>query len=159
MKLTFFAVLSFFLLAVPAWTAGESLAAAPDFSASDITGNPLTLSDFKGKIVLLDFWATWCPPCRAEIPNLLDIFRKYSGRDFVIISVSLDRDTAYAGKFVQEKGMNWRHIMDRDAASRIADLYQIQYIPSTLILDRMGRIVTRDLRGTELKAKIGQLLQ
>ena len=159
MKSTFFAVLSFFLLAVPAWTAGESLAAAPDFSASDITGNPLTLSDFKGKIVLLDFWATWCPPCRAEIPNLLDIFRKYSGRDFVIISVSLDRDTAYAGKFVQEKGMNWRHIMDRDAASRIADLYQIQYIPSTLILDRMGRIVTRDLRGTELKAKIGQLLQ
>jgi len=159
MKSTFFAVLSFFLLAVPAWTAGESLAAAPDFSASDITGNPLTLSNFKGKIVLLDFWATWCPPCRAEIPNLLDIFRKYSGRDFVIISVSLDRDTAYAGKFVQEKGMNWRHIMDRDAASRIADLYQIQYIPSTLILDRMGRIVTRDLRGTELKAKIGQLLQ
>ena len=159
MKSTFFAVLSLFLLAVPAWTTGENQATAPDFSTSDIAGNPLTLSEFKGKIVLLDFWATWCPPCRAEIPNLLDIFQTYPRRDFVIISVSLDRDTDYAGKFVQEKGMNWRHIMDRDAASRIADLYQVQYIPSIFVLDRMGRIVLRDLRGAELKTKIGRLLQ
>jgi thiol-disulfide isomerase/thioredoxin len=159
MKSTFLAVLSFLLLAVPAWTAGESPAVTPDFSTSDIAGNPLTLSEFRGKIVLLDFWATWCPPCRLEVPHLLDIFREYPRRDFVIISISLDRDTDAAGKFVQEKGMNWRHIMDRDAAGRIADLYQVQYIPSTFLLDRSGRLAARDLRGGELKAKIGQLLK
>ena len=160
LKSPFIAVLCLFLSTVPAQATSDTMTAgAPDFNATDIAGHPVKLSDFRGKIVLLDFWATWCPPCRVEVPNLIDIFRTFPSRNFVILSVSLDRDYDSARQFVGEKGMNWLHIMDRDAAGRIADLYRVQYIPSTFLLDRSGRLAARDLRGSELKAKIGQLLQ
>lgn len=94
-----------------------------------------------------------------EVPNLIDIFRTYPSRNFVILSVCLDRDYDSSRRFVEEKGMTWLHIMDRDTAGRIAELYGVQYIPSTFLLDRSGRLAARDLRGAELKSKIGQLLQ
>ena len=76
----------------------------PDFSAKDITGQTVKLSELKGKVVLLDFWATWCPPCRVEIPNLLEIYRQFKNKNFVLISVSLDRDTACGPPIRQGKG-------------------------------------------------------
>jgi thiol-disulfide isomerase/thioredoxin len=130
-----------------------------DFTANDISGQPLKLSDFKGKIVLLDFWATWCPPCRVEIPNLLEIYRQFKNKNFVLISVSLDRDIPLARQFVKEKEMNWLHVIDRKSSSSIAALYEIEYIPATFIIDGKGKIVARNLRGGELKNIIANLLK
>jgi len=117
------------------------------------------LSDLKGKVVLLDFWATWCPPCRVEVPNLLEIYRKFKDEDFVLISVSLDRDLTAARKFVKDKEMDWVHIIDWEAGREIATLYQVEYIPSTFVINRKGKIEARQLRGDELKEKIAALLK
>lgn len=132
---------------------------SPDFKANDISGQTLKLSEFKGKIVLLDFWATWCPPCRVEIPNLLEIYRQFKNKNFVLISVSLDRDIPLARQFVKEKEMNWLHVIDRESSSSIASLYEIEYIPTTFIIDGKGKIVARNLRGAELKNTIADLLK
>ncbi len=131
----------------------------PDFTATDISGTSLTLSDLKGKVVLLDFWATWCPPCRVEVPHLIDIQKRFGERKFVLISVSLDRDLDAARKFVKEKGMDWVHIIDREAARKLAEKYQVEYIPSTFVIDRKGKIAASQLRGSDLKEKIGELLK
>jgi peroxiredoxin len=131
----------------------------PDFSAHDISGQVIKLSELKGKIVLLDFWATWCPPCRVEIPNLLEIYRQFKNDNFVLISISLDRDISLARQFVKEKEMNWLHIIDREASNSIASLYEIEYIPATFIIDGKGKIVARNLRGAELKNTIASLLK
>ncbi|MEI6614844.1 MAG: TlpA disulfide reductase family protein, partial [Chrysiogenales bacterium] len=139
--------------------ARESAEKLPDFKADDISGRTLKLSDFKGKIVLLDFWATWCPPCRVEIPNLLEIYRQFKNKNFVLLSVSLDRDIPLARQFVKEKEMNWLHIIDRESASSIAALYEIEFIPATFIIDGKGKIVARNLRGAELKNTIAKLLK
>ena len=131
----------------------------PDFETKDIAGKAVKLSNLKGKVVLLDFWATWCPPCRVEIPNLLGIFRKFKNKDFVLISVSLDRDLQAARKFVKDKEMDWVHIIDMEAGREIATLYQVEYIPSTFVIGRKGKIEARQLRGDELKNKIASLLK
>ena len=117
------------------------------------------LSDLKGKVVLLDFWATWCPPCRVEVPNLLDIFHKFKDKGFILISISLDRDLQAARQFVKDKEMDWVHIIDWEAGSTIATLYQVEYIPSTFVIGRKGKIEARQLRGDELKNKIAALLK
>ncbi|MEI6613324.1 MAG: TlpA disulfide reductase family protein [Chrysiogenales bacterium] len=131
----------------------------PDFEAKDITGQTVKLSDFKGKVVLLDFWATWCPPCRVEIPNLLVINRKFKSKKFILISVSLDRDLLAARKFVKDKEMDWVHIIDLEAGRKIATLYQVEYIPSTFLINRDGKMEASQLRGDELKDKINALLK
>jgi peroxiredoxin len=140
----------------PAQSAGSQ---PPDFNAKDITGQAVTLSDLKGKVVLLDFWATWCPPCRVEVPNLLEIYRKFKDEDFVLISVSLDRDLQAARKFIRDKEMDWVHIIDLEAGREIATLYQVEYIPSIFVIGRKGKIEARQLRGDELKNKIAALLK
>jgi len=131
----------------------------PDFSAKDIAGQAVKLSDLKGKVVLLDFWATWCPPCRVEIPNLLEIYRKFKDKEFVLISVSLDRDLQAARQFVKDKGMDWVHIIDLEAGRRIATLYQVEYIPLTFVIGTKGKIEARKMRGDELRDKIAALLK
>ncbi|MBU4267736.1 MAG: TlpA family protein disulfide reductase [Acidobacteria bacterium] len=131
----------------------------PDFETKDIAGKAVKLSDLKGKVVLLDFWATWCPPCRVEIPNLLGIFRQFKNKDFILISVSLDRDLQAARKFVKDKEMDWVHIINMEAGREIATLYQVEYIPSTFVIGRKGKIEARQLRGDELKNKIASLLK
>ncbi len=133
--------------------------AAPDFSAKDISGQMVKLSALKGKVVLLDFWATWCPPCRVEVPHLLALQRRFKGKDFVLISVSLDRDLPAARQFVKDKAMDWVHIIDLAAGRELANLYQVEYIPSTFIIGRKGTIEARQLRGDELANKIAALLK
>jgi thiol-disulfide isomerase/thioredoxin len=131
----------------------------PDFTATAISGAQLTLSGLKGKVVLLDFWATWCPPCRVEIPNLLEIHRKFKDKGFVLVSVSLDRDLAGARKFVKDKEMDWVHIIDWDVCRDIAGKYGVEYIPSTFLINRKGKLEAIQLRGSELEDRIAALLQ
>ena len=133
---------------------------AVDFDAVDITGKDLKLSEFKGKIVILDFWATWCPPCLKEIPNLKKIYSKYKDDDFEIISIALERKPKeHALKFVSDNDMDWVHIIDKDKGKEIATEYKIRYIPTMYIINKKGEIVESGLRGEKLAEKIGELLK
>jgi len=152
-------LITVFLLGLAISCRAQAGGGAPDFSATDSAGRTVKLSDLKGKVVLLDFWATWCPPCRTEIPYLLEIYRKFKDKEFVLISVSLDRDLQAARQFVKDKEMGWVHIIDREAGQAIATLYEVEYIPSTFVIGRKGKIEARQLRGEELKDRIAALLK
>jgi len=133
---------------------------AIDFKADDIEGNTVELSKFKGKIVILDFWATWCPPCIKEIPNLKKIYSEFKGDEFEIISIALERKPKeHAVKFVEENEMDWIHIIDKDKGREIATDYKIQFIPTMYVIGKDGKIAASGLRGENLKKKISELLK
>ncbi len=133
---------------------------AIDFNTKDIKGNSVVLSKFKGKVVILDFWATWCPPCRKEIPNLKKIYSEFKGDNFEIISIALERrPSEYAKKFIKENGMNWIHIVDKEEGRRIAKDYKIRYIPTMYVINKRGDIVESGIRGEKLKERIIELLK
>ncbi len=133
---------------------------AIDFDAVDINGKNIKLSEYKGKVVILDFWATWCPPCIKEIPNLKKIYAKYKGDDFEIISIALERKPKEnAIKFVAEKKMDWVHVIDKEKGKEIATEYKIRYIPTMYIINKKGEIIESGLRGENLAEKIGELLK
>ncbi len=133
---------------------------ALDFSAKDIDGNIVELSKLKGKVVILDFWATWCPPCIKEIPNLKKIYQEFKGDDFEIVSIALERKPKeHAVKFVAENGMNWVHIIDKAKGREIATEYKIKYIPTMYVIGKKGDILASGLRGEKLKEKISELLK
>ncbi len=147
------------VLVVPFLLAQSVGSNAIDFTAVDINGKNIRLSDFNNKVVVLDFWATWCPPCRKEIPNLIDIKKTFKNKNFEIISIDgFERNSdAEAVKFVRDNGMDWIHIVNKTIGGDIANKYQIQYIPTMFILKK-GKIVAVGLRGEELKKKIQELL-
>jgi peroxiredoxin len=136
-------------------------AIAPDFTQNDINDKPVKLSDFRGKYVLLDFWASWCGPCRAENPNVVKAYNKYSSKNFTVLSVSLDRpgkkDAWLAA--IKADGLNWTQVSDlqfwNNAAAR---LYSITAIPQNFLIDPTGKIVARNLRGEELQKKLEEIL-
>ncbi len=133
---------------------------ATDFNAKDINGKNIQLSKFKGKVVILDFWATWCRPCINEIPNLKNIYKKFKNEKFEIISIALERKPSeYAIGFVKENKMGWIHIIDKDKGREIATAYKIRYIPSMFVLNSKGEIVATGLRGESLLKKISELLK
>jgi peroxiredoxin len=133
---------------------------APDFAQPDTNGKMLSLSSFKGKYVLLDFWASWCGPCRAENPNVVKAFNAYKGKNFTILSVSLDRPGKRDNwiKAINKDGLAWNHVSDlkfwdNDAAK----LYGIQAIPQNLLIDPSGKIIAKDLFGDGLEKKLGEI--
>ncbi|WP_343690817.1 TlpA disulfide reductase family protein [Chitinophaga sp.] len=133
---------------------------AQDFSQNDTTGKPVKLSDFRGKYVLVDFWASWCKPCRAENPNLLKAYNKYKDKNFTILGVSLDDEQtkrAWTGA-VQKDGMPWTQVSDlKGFESAAAKLYGVTAIPSNFLIDPSGKIVARNLRGADLEKKLEEL--
>lgn len=132
---------------------------AINFTAVDITGKNIELFAYKDKVVLLDFWATWCGPCRREIPNLIDIKNSFKDLPFEIISIALERGNIdYAKLFVKDQKMDWVHIINVTVGQQIAEQYKVMYIPSIFLI-KNGKILASDLRGVELKEKIKQLLQ
>jgi thiol-disulfide isomerase/thioredoxin len=146
------------VLTVPALNAQDH--DAVDFTAVDINGKRIRLSDFYDKVVLLDFWATWCPPCRREIPTLIEIKKAFRHKNFEIISIDgfERRDNAGAFRFVREKRMNWIHIIDKRKGKEIARMYGVEYIPATFVI-KNGKIAASGLRGHELKATIRELVR
>jgi thiol-disulfide isomerase/thioredoxin len=131
----------------------------PDFQEKDLAGNPLSISGLKGKVVLVDFWATWCGPCVAELPNVIAAYGKYHDKGFEIVGISLDRSEDALKKFIAERKMTWPQYFDGKAwDSKLGRQYGITSIPATYLLDREGRIVARDLRGPALENELAMLL-
>jgi len=115
-------------------------AAAPQFTLTDVTGRPLALSNYRGKVVILDFWAPWCPPCRREIPDLVSLQQQYASQGLQIIGIGLDQPGNVAA-FVQQNGINYPVAVGNDA---IANLYGgVSGIPTTFIIDKQGNITNR----------------
>lgn len=132
---------------------------APDFTINGLDGKPVRLADFKGKYVLLDFWASWCGPCRAENPNVVKAYNKYKDRNFTILGISLDKDKAAWEQAIKQDGLTWSHAGElADFQGATVRLYQVEAIPSSFLLDPNGKIVARNLRGEELDAFLNKTL-
>jgi len=132
---------------------------APNFSAPTPTGEELALNDVLGKVTILDFWAAWCKPCRAENPNVVKVYNEYHDKGLNILGVSLDRRAEDWKKAIADDGLVWNHVSNVDYFDEIAKLYNVDAIPATFILDENGIIVAKNLRGDALGQKIGEMLQ
>ena len=133
---------------------------ALDFTQTDTSGKKITLSQFKGKYVLLDFWASWCGPCREENPNVVAAFNKYKDKNFTILSVSLDQPTGKEKwlNAIHKDGLTWNHVSDlKFWDSATAGLYAVRAIPQNFLLDPDGKIIGKNLRGEDLENKLAEI--
>lgn len=131
----------------------------PDFDEKDIEGKPLSVSSYKGKVVLIDFWATWCPPCMGELPNVQKAYESHHKDGFEIIGISLDQDEKKLKNFLKEKNMTWQQYFDgKGWGNKLAGKYGVQSIPATYLLDREGKIIGQDLRGEALEEALSKAL-
>ena len=132
---------------------------APDIVMNGIDGKTMKLSSLRGKLVLIDFWASWCGPCRAENPNVVALYKELHAKGLNIIGVSLDKDAAKWKEAIAKDGLTWPQISNLKYWDEpIAKQYNVESIPATFILDANGTVVAKDLRGAELKAKVTELL-
>jgi peroxiredoxin len=140
----------------------------PDFDEKDLAGKPLSLANYKGKVVLVDFWATWCPPCVRELPNTLKVYQKYHDQGFEVIGVSLDDDQTQLEKFLKANSMMWPQYFDgKGRDNKLAIKYGADAPPNFYLLDREGKIIGKDtvsdvigkgLHGDELEAAVAKAL-
>ncbi|MBQ4914973.1 AhpC/TSA family protein [Maribacter sp. MMG018] len=134
-------------------------AKAPNFSGPNPDGETIALNDVLGKVTLIDFWAAWCRPCRAENPNIVSVYKKYHEKGLNVIGVSLDKSADAWKKAIADDGLEWNHISNiayfDDA---IARLYNVDAIPAAFLLDENGVIVAKNLRGPALEQKVSELL-
>lgn len=133
---------------------------AQDFTQPDIDGKPVKLSDYRGKYVLIDFWASWCAPCRRENPNLVKSYAKYQKEGFEILGVSMDKaaDKAKWLKAIQDDGLTWKQVGDLKGWENEAGMmYEVKAIPMNFLVDPNGKIIAKYLRGDELDKKLAEI--
>jgi thiol-disulfide isomerase/thioredoxin len=131
----------------------------PDFAEKDLQGNPLSVAKYKGKLVLVDFWATWCGPCVGELPSVIRAYNKYHADGFEIIGISLDMDEQKLKSFLKTKAITWAQYFDgKGWQNKLAAKYGIQSVPATFLLDGDGKIIGQDLRGEALEEALAKTL-
>jgi len=135
---------------------------AVNFTQPDTLGHPVSLSNLKGKYVLLDFWASWCGPCRAENPNVVKAFNKYKDKNFTVLSVSLDQPGKKEAwiNAIHKDGLTWTQVSDlKFWDNAVAKEYGIQAIPQNLLIDPSGKIIAKNIRGQELNNKLAEIFK
>lgn len=131
---------------------------APDFTLTSLDGSKISLSSFEGKTVLLTFWASWCPTCRAENKHLKKLYPEYKNDGFEILAVSLDRNRTNWEKAVEKDGISWHQVSDLEGVdSPVATKYGVYSTPTTFLIDSSGTVTGKDLRGKELKKQLSSL--
>jgi len=141
-------------------TATESGEAAPDFKLKNVDGKEITLSSFRGQYVLVDFWASWCKPCRAENPVVVEAFKKFKAKNFTVLGVSLDTDKNSWKQAIAKDRLEWTHVSDLVGfGSPVAKLYKVNSIPANILVDPNGNIVARNLRGNNLLTTLQKTLK
>ena len=130
---------------------------ALDFQVTGLRGEPISLSQYRGQVVLLDFWATWCGPCIAEMPNVKATYAKYKNQKFEIIGISLDNSTAPLEAYIASESLTWRQYWDN--GGKISNMYNVRAIPSTFLIDGAGIIRRVNLRGSALEIAVGELVR
>jgi len=137
-------------------------AMAPDFTQMTPDNRPVKLSDFKGKYVLIDFWASWCGPCRAENPNVVKVYNQYKDRGFTILGISLDNEKAREAwlKAITKDQLTWTQVSDlKGWYNEVAALYSVKAIPQNFLIDPSGKIIAKNLRGGELEVKLKEIFK
>jgi peroxiredoxin len=133
---------------------------APDFTLPDVNGKQIALSSFKGKYVLVDFWASWCGPCRGENPNVVAAYNKFKDKNFTILGVSLDEKKDAWEAAIKKDGLAWSHVSDlKYWSSSVVPLYGIDGIPYNVLVDPQGTVIGESLRGPELEEKLQEVLK
>ena len=133
---------------------------APEISVKDTAGNPVSLASFKGKYLLLDFWASWCRPCREENPNVVAAYNEFKDKNFTILSISLDSSIANWKNAIEADGLTWNHASDlKQWDGATVKKYNVESIPFNVLIDPSGKVIATDLRGDALKKKLTEVLK
>jgi peroxiredoxin len=132
----------------------------PDFEQNDIDGKPVNIKSFRGKFVLVDFWASWCGPCRGENPNVVSAFKKYSSKNFTVLGISLDKSKEPWIQAINNDGLTWTQVSDlKGWTNAVAQKFGINSIPQNFLIDPNGVIIGKNLRGPDLDAKLESVIK
>ena len=159
-NLTILAIIACLLIGCGSSTKPSQVTTNQNFTLESNQGNKITLSDLKGKVVILDFWATWCPPCKAAIPKLIELYNKYQNQGVVVIGIALDEKDKVI-KLVKEMGINYPVLFDDKETSKN---YEIQSIPTLFVIDQKGKQVHKEIGFSEegfktIEEKVNELLK
>jgi len=135
---------------------------APDFTLKDLKGNPVSLSRYRGKVVFLNFWATWCPPCRAEMPDMERLYEVFGGQEFIMLAVNVEDDVEAVKAFLKDHPHSFPVLLDVEASAQ--NLYGVFRFPETFLIDKKGRVVerylgARDWSSVDFLRKINELMK